>query len=41
MIKLGWNVRDAIQATDLKNTLQGPTSFDENGDINPNPKIFA
>jgi len=27
------NVRDAIQATSLKNTLQGPIEYDENGDI--------
>jgi branched-chain amino acid transport system substrate-binding protein len=27
------NIRDAIQATSLKGTLQGPIEFDENGDI--------
>jgi len=27
------NVRDAIQATNLTNTLQGPIAFDENGDL--------
>ncbi len=27
------NIRDAIQATRLTNTLQGPIEFDENGDI--------
>jgi branched-chain amino acid transport system substrate-binding protein len=27
------NIRDAIQTTDLKNTLQGPIAYDENGDI--------
>ena len=26
-------IRDAIQTTDLKNTLQGPIAFDQNGDI--------
>jgi branched-chain amino acid transport system substrate-binding protein len=26
-------VREALEKTDLKNTLQGPISFDENGDI--------
>jgi branched-chain amino acid transport system substrate-binding protein len=27
------SVRDAIQATSLKNTLQGPIEYDDNGDI--------
>jgi len=33
------SIRDAIQATSLKNTLQGPIEYDENGDIKS--KIIA